>query len=349
GGLAARGPAAPDASPLPSTQASAGGDTAAAPPAAGSRPAAASGSASAPLAPELLLADTSPAVTVPVYLTAQQQIDKIPLEEYVRGVVAAEMPIQFEMEALKAQALAARTYIVRRIALKDFSGVPNSEAWVTDSVQHQAFMTETQMKQKWPGTQYASNLDKLNRAVNATRGKILTYGGEPINAVFFSTSNGYTENSDEYWSDSEPYLRSVASPWDKSSPEYKTTVTFTNWEFVEKLGLAGIRSPSSIIAKMKILGYTAGHRVDKVKIANTTLTGREVRERLGLRSSQFQVKVNGSSITVTTFGYGHGVGMSQWGANGMAKEGATAQEIVKYYYQGIDISDQAPYLQKVAQ
>jgi stage II sporulation protein D len=277
-------------------------------------------------------------VMIPVYLSKQQKVETVPLEEYVKGVVAAEMPAEFELEAMKAQALAARTYMVRRILEQDFSNVPVKDAWVTDTISHQAYITEEELKKKWTPAEYAANMDKINRAVEETKGLILTYDHKPINATFFSTSNGYTENSEDYWGIYTPYLRSVPSPWDvKLAPRYKETTTFGYQDVLQKLGVSSISASSGRSTSIKVLAWSTGHRIEKISIGGKTFTGREVREKLNLNSSQFDWRWKGNQLEITTYGNGHGVGMSQWGANGMAKEGKTAEEIVKYYYKGISI------------
>lgn len=281
---------------------------------------------------------------IPVFLSHEQRVDKIPLETYVRGVVAAEMPVEFELEALKAQALAARTYIIRRILEKDTSQVPVKDAIVTDTVAHQAYITEEQLLKKWAKEAAEENLKKLNRAVEETEGQILLYDHKPINAVFFSTSNGYTENSEDYWGVNAPYLRSVPSPWDaKLSPRYKETIRIPYKEFLNRLGLGGIVTASGG-AGLKVIDTTAGHRIKKIRIGGKLFSGKDVREKLSLNSSQFEWKIQGADIEITTTGYGHGVGMSQWGANGMAKEGKTAADIVTYYYTGIQIGNKSDYI-----
>ncbi|MEF3305134.1 stage II sporulation protein D [Paenibacillus sp. GYB003] len=276
---------------------------------------------------------------IPVYLTREQKVEQVPLETYVRNVVAAEMPAQFELEALKAQAIASRTYIVKRWMEGDSSQVPVEGALVTDTVAHQAYVTEEQMKRNWGDAEYAARLDKLNRAVNETAGVVATYGHKPIQASFFSTSNGYTENAEDYWRDFVPYLRSVPSPWDKQlSPKYTAKATFTLQQFASRLGIASASALTKNGA-IQVQATTEGHRIKTISIAGKTFTGREVREKLELNSSQFTWKISGSTIELTTYGYGHGVGMSQWGANGMAKEGKSAADIIKYYYQGVSLED----------
>lgn len=289
-------------------------------------------------APARLLEESTP--VVPVYVTKENRIDQVPIEAYVRGVVAAEMPVEFELEALKAQALAARTYIARRLETGDVSQIPaaGKGAIVTDTVSHQAYLTREQLAAKWSGSSAEVNMAKLNRAVLETQGQIIAYEGKPINAVFFSTSNGFTENSEDYWGDAVPYLRSVPSPWDKKlSPRYKETVTMPYRSFLSKLGLNGTVTASSVVSGAKAATTTDGGRIAQIRIGGKSFSGRDVREKLGLNSSQFEWKLKGSDVEITTYGYGHGVGMSQWGANGMAKEGKTASDIVRYYYKGVSV------------
>jgi len=283
--------------------------------------------------PEYALGD----VVVRVYLTEEKKVEAVPIEAYVQGVVAAEMPINFELEALKAQAIAARTYIVRRLELGDRSGMPSSGADVTDTIQHQAYLSLKELESKWTGKAKTDNLAKLKRAVEDTRGLVITYEGEPIQAAFFSTSNGFTENSEDYWQQELPYLRSVSSPWDEElSPRYEETVRLSLKDFYKKLDLTGKSAKG--MPDMKVIEVTDGKRIGLMKINGQSFTGRELRERLSLASSQFTWKVSGSKIAITTYGYGHGVGMSQWGANGMAMEGAAAEEILRHYYSGTSIT-----------
>ncbi|GIO35244.1 hypothetical protein J41TS12_01050 [Paenibacillus antibioticophila] len=298
-------------------------------------------------------ADTAAATepTVRVYLKRTGQIETLPLEQYVTGVLAAEMPADFELAALKAQAIAARTFIVRRLAAQDTSGVPGGKADVLDTVDHQAYLP-TNTLEKWEKQGKSAELGKLKRAVSETRGIVMTYQGKPITASFFSASGGYTENSEEYWSLKIPYLRSVPSPWDAQvNSENQETVTIPVDELYQKLGQAppakaatapagpGALKASSArkasAAQLTILSHTTGGRVKEIKVGEKSYSGREFREKLGLRSSQFTVKLDGVDARITTYGYGHGVGMSQWGANGMAKQGYTTTQILRHYYTGI--------------
>ncbi|GIO67549.1 stage II sporulation protein D [Paenibacillus cookii] len=298
----------------------------------------------APAAPVVPQQTAQPQVSV--YLTKTGQVEKLSLEDYVVGVVAAEMPAEFDLEALKAQAVAARTFIVRRLADGDKSGVPGLQADVTDTVAHQAYISQAELAAKWK--EKPEELAKLKRAVEESRNTIMTYNGKPITASFFSTGNGYTENSEDYWSQSIPYLRSVASPWDEQAPGYKETVQMSIKDFLTKLGLADKAVPASATGEHRpfihILSTTEGHRIKEISIGGETFTGREVREKLGLRSSEFSWKTSGSDVLITTYGYGHGVGMSQWGAEGMAKEGYTATQILKHYYTGVQFSKASDFV-----
>lgn len=279
-------------------------------------------------------------IYVSVYLVESGQVVAMPLEQYVRGVVAAEMPAEFELEALKAQAIAARSYIIRRMLDDNTEHVPVANALVTDGIAHQVFYTDEKIQALWKPDAYEHFNNKINQAINETEHIVVTYQGEPIDASYFSTSNGFTENSEDYWQVAKPYLRSVPSPWDITlSPRFEEQISMPYETVINKLGLSldslGSEASTGVVAPAFIvLERTAGHRIKRVIIGDKTFTGREVREQLGLNSTQFQMELNGNDIQFTMFGYGHGIGMSQWGAQGMALEGRTAEEILKYFYQG---------------
>jgi stage II sporulation protein D len=272
-------------------------------------------------------------VEVGVYRFSKSKIEEVPLEDYLVGVVASEMPADFNEEALKAQALTARTYIVKQLMSKqNHLGLPKG-AQVGDTTMDQVYSSDDQLRKEW-GADYSWKRKKVLDAVRATSGQILTYNGEPIQATFFSTSNGYTENSEDYWPSKLPYLRSVTSPWDKSSPKFSNQQTFTVADFEAKLGVR-LGNGSQI---GQITERTAGKRVGVVKFGNKTLTGKDIREKLGLKSSDFSWERKGGNIVISTKGYGHGVGMSQYGANGMAAAGKTYKDIVEHYYTGVAIT-----------
>lgn len=281
---------------------------------------------------EQTISPAEAAVEVAVFRSTTKQIENVGLEDYLVGVVGAEMPAEFKEEALKAQALTARTYIVNRLLSKDNLGAPEGSQ-VTDTQIHQVYKSDEQLRKDW-GPDYDWKKKKVLEAVRATSGQILTYEGKPINATFFSTSNGYTENSQDYWGGDIPYLQSVSSPWDKSSPKFTFQKEMAVKEFESRLGVK-VGAEKTI---GKIVGRTEGKRVAKVDFNGKTLTGKDIREKLDLRSSDFSWERKGDTIVITTRGFGHGVGMSQYGANGMAEEGKTYQEIVKHYYKGVEIT-----------
>ncbi|MBH8608111.1 stage II sporulation protein D [Thermoactinomyces sp. CICC 10521] len=283
---------------------------------------------------------------VRVFLTEEQRVVEIPLEQYVCGVVASEMPADFAMEALKAQALAARTYIVDRMEKGNFKdmaewGEKAKSAYVTDTVQHQVYTTNEKLHREW-GNKYQQNWKRISEAVAATKGEIITYQGKPIYAAFFSTSNGQTENSEDYFNEKYPYLRSVSSPWDEISPKFLQQQSMSLTQLIGKLekslGIKISLSASTGEPLLKVINRTQSNRVAQVRVGDKLLSGRKVREALNLPSSDFSWKITGDRVQITTKGYGHGVGMSQWGANMMAKQGKKVEQIIKYYYHGVDIS-----------
>lgn len=277
-------------------------------------------------------------ISVSVMRDAYDEVEDVGLEEYVVRVVASEMPAEFEAEALKAQALAARTYIVNHKMYTDEADTYD----VTDTVMHQVYKDDYELQKEW-GSDYDWKMKKITEAVNDTQGEILTYNDAPITPAFFSTSNGYTENSEDYWEDELPYLRSVESRWDEDSPKFMDQKTFSMEQIEAALG---IELPQNEAFQIEV-SRTESERVDQLVLNDVALSGREVREKLDLQSSDFSIKQRDNHLIFTTKGYGHGIGMSQYGANGMAEEGSTYQDIVKYYYQDVEIStvtDAAPTL-----
>jgi stage II sporulation protein D len=281
--------------------------------------------------------ESSP-ISVAVMRQAYDEVENVDLEEYVVRVVASEMPAEFEKEALKAQALAARTYIINHKLYME-----NSEEYdVTDTVTHQVYKDDYELQTQW-GSDYEWKINKIKKAVNETQGEILTYNDAPITPAFFSTSNGYTENSEDYWENELPYLRSVESHWDEDSPKFMDQKTFSFEQIKEALG---IELPYDEAINIEVT-LTESERVDQLMLNGNELSGREVREKLDLQSSDFSIKQRDNHLIFTTKGYGHGIGMSQYGANGMAEEGHSYKDIVHYYYQDVEISnvtDAAPAL-----
>src|SRR5690625_4744850 len=273
-------------------------------------------------------ADDHQTESVGVQRSDSEEIEDVTMETYVARVVASEMPAKFNEEALKAQSLAARTYVIHYMLHQQSDESLN----ISDQEEHQVYNNDKELRQQL-GDDYQWKMDKITQAVNATAGEVLTYEGELITPVYFSTSNGYTENSEEYWQTEIPYLRSVKSPWDEASPKFKEQFTFTLPEVEAALGVnlqSGSVQPTDITK-------TTGERVKQLSLNGTSFTGREIREKLNLPSSDFSIEQKGNYLIFTTRGYGHGVGMSQYGANGMAEEGKTYEEIVAHYYKDVTI------------
>lgn len=254
-------------------------------------------------------------------------IEVVPFEDYVVGVLAGEMPVNFELEALKAQAVAARTYVMKKM-----SNNRNKDYDIVDTVQNQVYISDEELKDKWKD-KYQERINKVKRAVLETKGEYLSYNGKVIEAFFFSTSVGKTENSEEVFKESLPYLRSVDSTWDEEvSPVFNDSKEYSMQEFYERLNLK-----YSDKIKVEILNTTSTGRIKNIKINNKKFTGSEVYKNLNLRSTFFEINQIGSNVIINTKGYGHGVGMSQYGALAMAKKGYKYDEILKYYYQNIQI------------
>ena len=254
------------------------------------------------------------------------QIKEIPFEDYIKGVVAGEMPVTFEKEALKAQAVASRSY-----AMYQMTNTKDKEYDVVNTTTNQVYLTDEKLKENWKD-EYPQKINKIKEAIIETKGEYLTYQGNIVNAMFFSTSVGKTENSEEVFVSALPYLRSVDSKWDESSPVYEDTYTFTLKDFYQKLNL-----PYNENLKIEILEKTVTGRIRKLKINEQEMKGRDFQNKLSLRSNYFEIIQDKEKITINTKGFGHGVGMSQYGANGMAKEGYTYDEILKHYYKGVEI------------
>ena len=250
------------------------------------------------------------------------EIINIPLEEYIVGVVGAEMPAAFNIEALKAQAVVARTYALK----KDASG-----KILSTTVSDQTYKTIDELKATWGGS-FNTYYNKVKSAVDSTKGEYITYNGNYIDALYFSTSNGKTEDPKYVWGNEYAYLKPVDSSVDKNVSSYKYTKTFTLSDFCSKLGV-NITNNSEI----NIISRTSGDRVNEINIGGKTFTGVKVRTLLALRSADFVIDISGSNVTITTYGFGHGCGMSQYGANQLAKSGYSYSQIIHHYYTGVQI------------
>lgn len=264
---------------------------------------------------------TNQGQTIKLKLNTGETIN-IALEDYVIGVVGSEMPALFNIEALKAQSVAARTYALKKTSMG---------ATLTATTSDQVYKTNDQLKAMW-GNSYDTYYNKVKNAVLATKGEVMAYNGNYIDAVYFSTSNGRTEDPIYVWSYTQPYLKSVDSKWDIGTTFFNATKTISKSEISSKLGVN-----LTSISEITINSLTTGGRVNSITIAGKEFTGVQIRTLLGLRSADFTVSESGNNIVFTTKGWGHGVGMSQYGANGMANAGYSYSQILKHYYTGISI------------
>lgn len=248
------------------------------------------------------------------------------LEEYIIGVVGAEMPASFSLEALKAQAVIARTYALKAMERNSI---------LTDNSSTQNYKTNAELQNMW-GSSYNTYYNKIKNAVESTQGMYLTYNGEIIDAVYHSTSNGMTEDAKNVWGNAVPYLVSVESQYDSLNPSFQKSVVLSYETLTEKLGI-----PITSDTIFSVSSKTSGNRVETIKIDEFTYTGVQLRNLLGLRSADFEIEKMDNGFSFFTKGYGHGVGLSQYGANGMAKNGSTYAQILKHYYKGVTLSQKS--------
>lgn len=245
------------------------------------------------------------------------------MTDYLIGVVSSEMPASFNLEALKAQSVLARTY-----ALK----AKQTGKKLTDTVSTQSYIDIDQMKNKWRNS-FNTYYNKIKNAVKNTNGEYLSYNGNYIEALYHSTNNGKTESSLDVFGNYYPYLISVSSEYDKNASSYLRTISMPLDTISNKLGLS--LNNDSVIS---ILSYTDGGNIKEININGNNFSGKKVRELLGLRSADFDISISDNNANITTRGYGHGVGMSQYGANGMANAGYSYKDILSHYYPGTTLT-----------
>lgn len=257
------------------------------------------------------------------------QVETLGLEEYLVGVVAAEMPAEFEEEALMAQAVAARTYAAQRISQQTKSG---AEYDVDTTVSTQAWISEDQMKEKWNWLSYWRYHGKIENAVTSTKDQVLIASGQYIDAFFHSsTGRKPTERSEDVWSSSRPYLQNVAAG-EENPNRYVKSYTFTPSDLYQKLGAGTPKAFTE--SDFSILSETAAGRAKVVRVLGKNYTGAQLRTLLGLASTDMEINLTPQQIKITTYGNGHAVGMSQYGANDLAKAGKSYEEILQHYYPG---------------
>lgn len=280
--------------------------------------------------------------TIKVYNSRSKKLIEVGLEEYIKGVVASEMPAKFHLEALKAQAIAARTYALSR-TLKFSQGHPDhKKAPLCSSTHCQAYNSKEDLEELHGKKWIEDYWHKIEEAVESTSYLVLYYEGKIIEPLYHSTSGGKTEDAVHVFALDSPYLQSVDSPHEEEAPRYKDIKTFTVEEFIKILNgkFKEVKlTEKNFLEKIKLVEKTPSGRVKKIAIDKTTVEGRDIRDLLELNSTNFTISYDEKIklIEVVTYGYGHGVGMSQWGANGMANKGKKYEEILKHYYSGIDI------------
>lgn len=278
---------------------------------------------------------------IQVYRHKSGTTETINFEDYVKGVVSGEMPASFEMEALKAQAVAARTYSLSKIIRSGDGGNPDHpSAPICDDTHCQVYRSPEELKEIKSAEWMDTGWQRIQEAVDSTRGQLMYYQGALVEqALFHSSSGGRTENSEDVFVSALPYLRSVDSPYEVAAPHQNEQVSISLGEFTKKIKGAHPREDIGSInsSTVKVVSRSEGGRVIDIKIGAITLKGREIRELFGLPSADFTISIQGDSVIFTSDGYGHGVGMSQWGANGMAQAGYNYKEILSHYYSGVEI------------
>ncbi len=247
----------------------------------------------------------------------------IDLEEYVIGVVAGEMPASFSMEALKAQAVASRTFALYKMnTVKDYV--------LSTTISDQVYLTMDKMQEKW-GNDFEYYYDRVKTAVEETKGEVLTYDGNLASTYYFAISNGYTDDALVVFNEDKDYLVSVDSSWDKNYQSYSSVYTMNKIDFCNKLEIS-----CDNITILDVIRADNNY-VRNITINDKTFTGVQVFQKLNLKSTDFDIIVDGNSIKIQTRGFGHGIGMSQYGAQGMALDGNSYKNILFHYYNGTEI------------
>lgn len=272
---------------------------------------------------------------IDVYFALEDKVKTMSEEDYILGVLMAEMPAEFEVEALKAQAVAARTYMWEKVKNPDAVPMHNGGEICTDSSHCQAYISIEEAKNKW-GKNASLYLKKCKNAVKETQGIIAVYENEPIKAVFHAYASGRTEDAEDVWGSEVAYLKSVESPGDELAPKFETEVEVSLEDFKEKLA-----SKYGVDFSERLIGgitRSNGGAVSEIEVGNKSIKGTEIRTLFGLRSASFDIIPCEKSVVFKVKGYGHGVGMSQYGANYCAKQGMDYREILCKYYSGIDFA-----------
>lgn len=283
--------------------------------------------------------------TFKVLMKDSGEIIDMPVYDYLCGVVAAEMSATNNLEALKAQAVAAYTYSLYKMEmiLKNPDIIPEHKgAYVcTDYTHCKAYLSKEDAKTKWGEKWFEKYYPNIEKAVSEVENKVILYNGKPINAVFHSMSSGKTEDAKDVWGSEIPYLKAVNSSFDTKAPLYESVILITFEEFREKMfnNIEGITFPDDVNQYISDIKRSDSGSIISMKICGNEIKGSKFREIFSLRSANFQIDIKEDGFLITVHGYGHGVGMSQYGANELAKEGKNYIEILKYYYKDVEISD----------
>ena len=278
--------------------------------------------------------------TIKLLHSDTEEVQELNIDEYLYGVVSSEMPANFEIEALKAQAVVARTYTMYQI-INNASKHENAD--ICDNYACcQAWITKEERLAKWSAEEAESNWNKIVEAVNSTTGKIVTYEGAPINAFFHANSGGVTESSLNIWGGIDyPYLKSVETAGEEGYTQYASQVVLSQQELLEKIKTKYEDCEIDFSQEncIQILEYTTSGRVKTIKFGNKEIAGTEARTLLGLKSTNFTFSRDGENIIFSVTGYGHGVGMSQTGADALAKAGSNYESIIKHFYTNVEITE----------
>lgn len=276
--------------------------------------------------------------TIKILHTKTSEIEEMGIDEYLYGVVSSEMPASYEIEALKAQAIVARTYTIYQ-SIHNSAKHENADV-CDDSNCCQAWISKEDRFARWEPAEAEANWNKIVNSVDSTSGKIITYNREPINAFFHSNSGGITESSLNIWGGIDyPYLKSVETVGEEGYTQYNSEVQFTKEQLLNKIKEKYQDCEIDYTQEdcIQILEYTTSGRVKTIKFGNKEIAGTEARTLLGLRSTNFTFSIEGDKTTFSVKGYGHGVGMSQTGADALAKAGSNYEEIIKHFYTDVEI------------
>ncbi|HHV63258.1 MAG TPA: stage II sporulation protein D [Firmicutes bacterium] len=292
---------------------------------------------------------------ISVYVEAQKKIVKMPLEQYLLGVVAAEMPASFALEALKAQAVAARTFALKRMRAFGGQGCPEHPGAdvCTDHRHCQAWKSADDMRRMWGYFEFIPYYYKVSQAVKATEGYVITYQGKLIDAAYHSNCGGATDDAADVWSAPVPYLRGKPCNFHMGSQVFREQKAFSLEELERRLGVSfavrkvmtqrvngrtvDVISRVPMAGLVDVIAQSPQGRVKTIRIGDKIFNGADLRDKLGLRSTRLSWRISGNEVLIQTTGYGHGVGMCQYGADGMARQGKSFEDILKYYYTGVEV------------